>query len=137
MGRLENRVALVTGASRGIGRAIALRFAQEGARVCLSDIDDHGATIATEEMRAEGLQISPAKLDVTNRVEVEAVVREVMDRHGRLDILVNNAGITRDNLVFKMTDEDWKSVMEVHLTGAFLCTRTAQKHMVAGGTAGS
>ena len=133
MGRLENKVALVTGASRGIGRTTVRRFAQEGARVCLSDVDGDGAATAAEELSEEGFQVFPAKLDVTDGAEVEAVVEEIVGRCGRLDVLVNNAGISRDALVFKMTDEDWRSVVEVHLTGAFLCSRAAQKHMVEEG----
>lgn len=130
MSRLENKVALVTGASRGIGWATARHFAQEGARVCLSDVDGDGAATAVEELSEEGFRVFPAQLDVTDGNEVEAVVEEIVGRYGRLDVLVNNAGISRDALVFKMTDEDWRSVVEVHLTGAFLCSRAAQKHMV-------
>ncbi len=134
MGRLEDKAALVTGASRGIGRAIARRFAQEGARVCLSDVDGDGAKAAAEELSEEGFRVFPARLDVTDPSEVETVVEEeVVGRCGRLDILVNKAGVTRDALVFKMSDEDWSSVLEVHLTGAFLCSRAAQKHMVENG----
>jgi 3-oxoacyl-[acyl-carrier protein] reductase len=134
LGRLEEKVVLVTGASRGIGRATAQRFVQEGARVCLSDMDGDGAKTAAEELDKEGFRVFPARLDVTEPTEVEAVVEEeVVGRCGRLDILVNNAGVTRDALVFKMSDEDWSSVLDVHLTGAFLCSRAAQKHMVQNG----
>lgn len=130
MGRLDGRVALVTGAGRGIGLATARRMAQEGARVCVADIAGDAAEEAAGALRDEGLEAFGARLDVTDREEVEAAFGETVERYGRLDVLVNNAGITRDNLIFKMTDEDWRSVVDVHLTGAFLCSRAAQGYMV-------
>ncbi len=130
MGRLEGRVAMVTGAARGIGRATAERFAREGARVCLTDVSPDGASIAAKELVDGGMDAIAARVDVTSRTEVESAMDRVMDRYGRLDILVNNAGVTRDNLIYKMVDDEWRTVLNVHLTGAFLCTRAAQKHMV-------
>lgn len=130
MGRLEGKVALVTGASRGIGRATARRFAAEGARVCLADLETEGAASAAAEFVDEGMDAFAVELDVTSRSEVEAVVGKVVERYGRLDILVNNAGVTRDDLIYKMKDEDWGAVLNVHLNGAFLCSRAAQKYMV-------
>lgn len=130
MGRLEGRVAVVTGAARGIGRATAERFAREGARVCLTDVDLEEASIAAKEMVDGGMDAFANRVDVTSRTDVENAVGRVVDRYGRLDILVNNAGVTRDNLVYKMTDDEWRTVLNVHLTGAFLCSRAAQKHMV-------
>jgi 3-oxoacyl-[acyl-carrier protein] reductase len=133
MGRLEGKVALVTGASRGIGLATARRLAEEGARVCLADVNVQDATAAAKRLTGEGMDAFSAEMDVTDREQVEAAVEGAASRYGRLDVLVNNAGVTRDNLLFKMTDEEWRTVMDVHLTGAFYCSRAAQKHMVEGG----
>jgi 3-oxoacyl-[acyl-carrier protein] reductase len=130
MGRLDGRVAMVTGASRGIGEATARRFAREGALVCLTDVQVEGALSTARQLVNEGMDTFATKVDVTSRTDVERAVGEIMNRYGRLDILVNNAGVTRDNLLFKMTDEDWRTVLNVHLGGAFLCTRAVQKHMV-------
>ncbi|GGK30686.1 3-oxoacyl-ACP reductase [Caldalkalibacillus thermarum] len=128
--RLTNRVALVTGASRGIGKAIAARFAREGAKVCLVDINEELVQAAGQELENEGLTVMALRCDVTDRSQVENTVDSIVSMWGRLDILVNNAGIIRDNLLFKMTDEDWEQVMDVHLKGAFYCSRAAQKYMV-------
>jgi 3-oxoacyl-[acyl-carrier protein] reductase len=130
MGRLEGQVALITGAGRGIGRATAERFAREGARVCLTDMDGEVVSQAARQLVDEGADVFAAKVDVTSRTEVEDAVRKTVDRYGRLDILVNNAGITRDNLIFRMTDDEWRSVLNVHLVGGFFCARAAQKYMV-------
>jgi len=128
--RLKDRVAFITGAGRGIGKAIARRFAQEGAKVCLTDIDEAGVHASAEELEKEGLTVFATRVDVADRGQVEAAIEETVNRYGRLDILVNNAGVIRDNLLFKMTDEDWETVMNVHLKGAFYCSRAAQKYMV-------
>ncbi|WP_188647417.1 3-oxoacyl-ACP reductase FabG [Marinithermofilum abyssi] len=130
MARLKGRVALVTGASRGIGKGIAQRFAQEGAKICLADVSEDPLRAAEKELKEQELEVIAIKTDVTDRNQVENTVNEIVQKWGRLDILVNNAGIIRDNLLFKMTDDDWNHVLNVHLTGSFLCSRAVQKHMV-------
>jgi 3-oxoacyl-[acyl-carrier protein] reductase len=130
MGRLEGRVAFVTGAGRGIGAATALRMAEEGARVALADVDTEGCQqVATEidRLGSEGLVV---RCDVSDAEMVQSAVDQAANHFGRFDILVNNAGVLRDNLLFKMSESDWDTVMNVHLKGAFLCSRAAQKHMV-------
>src|SRR5215467_4934165 len=131
MGKLDGRVAFVTGAGRGIGAATALRLAEEGAQVILADIDLEGC----EQVAAEIAQVTSSHAlavacNVADHDAVEAAVAQGIDHFGRLDILVNNAGVLRDSLLFKMSDDDWDTVMGVHLKGAFLCSRAAQKHMV-------
>ena len=128
MQRYAGRVAVVTGGARGIGAATAARLADEGAAVAVLDLDE-GQASAT----ASGLQ-GPGSIgvgcDVTDPDSVDAAVQRVAGELGAPHVLVNNAGITRDNLLFKMSPDDWDSVMAVHLRGAFLVTRAAQKHMV-------
>ncbi len=130
MTRLTGRVSLVTGASRGIGRAIARALAAEGAHVVLAARDAARLEEAVGEIRAEQGSAEPVVLDVSDRRGVEAVVARVVARHGRLDHLVNNAGITRDNLVVRMKDEEWQQVLATNLTGAFLCAQAVLKPML-------
>ena len=130
MGRLDGRVALVTGAARGIGAATALRLAQEGARVALADLDAEGVERTAAEIAGSGAETLGLACDVAEAAAVQRTVEQTAVRFGQLDILVNNAGIIRDNLLFKMSDDDWDRVLGVHLRGAFLCARAAQAVMV-------
>ena len=123
--RFKDRVALVTGGGRGIGAAAAQLFAQEGAKVAVSDLDEGPAEEVARPIK--GLAIA---CDVTSRDDVEAMVARTVKELGGLDILVACAGITRDNLLFKMTDDDWDAVIDTHLKGTFLAARASQKHMV-------
>lgn len=131
MGRLDGRVALVTGAGRGIGAATALRFAEDGARVALADLDQEGAAQVAERIGASGSEAFALPCDVADPTAAQAAVDETVHRFGRLDVLVNNAGVVRDNLLFKMSDEDFDAVVAVHVRGTFLCARAAQTYMVA------
>jgi 3-oxoacyl-[acyl-carrier protein] reductase len=123
--RFKDRVVLVTGGGRGIGAATARLFAAEGAKVAVSDLDDAPAREVADPIG--GLAVA---CDVSVRAEVEAMVELTVKELGRLDVLVTCAGIIRDNLLFKMTDEDWDLVIDTHLKGTFLCARAAQRHMV-------
>jgi 3-oxoacyl-[acyl-carrier protein] reductase len=123
--RFSERVALVTGGGRGIGAATAARLAAEGARVVVSDMDVGPAEEVARPFG--GLAIG---CDVTNREQVDAMFARALAELGRLDVLVCCAGIIRDNLLFKMSDEDWDLVIDTHLKGTFLCARAAQKAMV-------
>lgn len=131
MGRLDGRVALVTGAARGIGAATARRLAADGARVALIDLDATGCEQVAREINASGAETFVQTCDVSDSPAVQETVDRVLERFGQVDILVNNAGIIRDNLLFKMADDDWERVINVHLRGAFLFARATQKSMVA------
>ncbi len=134
MGRFDGRVVIVTGAARGIGYGIARRFASDGARVAVVDLDESAAKKAAAALPgADNPKTSHVGIgcDVSDTDSVQTAVDRVVAELGGVHILVNNAGITRDNLLFKMTDEDWDQVIAVHLRGAFLMTRAAQKHFVA------
>jgi 3-oxoacyl-[acyl-carrier protein] reductase len=130
MGRLDGRVAFITGAGRGIGAATALRMAEEGARVALADVDTEGCEQVAAELDRLGTEGLVVACNVADSTMVQDAVDKTASHFGRLDILVNNAGVTRDNLLFKMSEEEWDTVMGVHLKGAFLCSRAAQAYMV-------
>ena len=125
MADLDGRVALVTGGARGIGAATARRLHTQGARVAVLDLDETGAVSTAAEVGGLGVTC-----DVTDGAAVESAVERVVAELGGLDIVVNNAGITRDNLLFKMSESDWDTVMAVHLRGAFNISKAAQRHMV-------
>ncbi len=129
MGRYDGRVALVTGSARGIGFGIATRFAEEGASVAVVDLDESAASEAAGRLPGEAQHVGIG-CDVSDAASAEAAVSRTVETLGGLHVLVNNAGITRDNLLFKMTDDDWDLVLGVHLRGPFLMTRAAQKVFV-------
>jgi 3-oxoacyl-[acyl-carrier protein] reductase len=129
--RFAGRVALVTGGAQGIGSAIAERFAEGGAKVAICDLDADAVQRNAERIAAaHGVEASGYRCDVSDRAQVEAMVAAITAAWGSVDILVNNAGVTRDNLIHKMSDDDWDSVIDIHLKGTFLCARAVQKGMV-------
>jgi len=132
MGRYDGRVAIVTGAARGIGAGTAKRFAEEGASVAVLDLDEAQAEASASELGGSAKAIGVG-CNVADGASVEAAVGRVLEELGGLHVLVNNAGITRDNLLFKMTLDDWDSVIAVHLRGHFLMSQAAQKHMIDAG----
>ncbi|SFF65751.1 3-oxoacyl-[acyl-carrier protein] reductase [Actinacidiphila alni] len=130
MSTTEQRVAIVTGAARGIGAATAVRLAAEGRAVAVLDLDENACKDTVETITAAGGRAIAVGADVSDEAQVEAAVAKVVQELGAPTILVNNAGVLRDNLLFKMSVSDWDTVLGVHLRGAFLMTRAVQKHMV-------
>jgi len=129
-GALEGRVSLVTGASRGIGRAIARRLAAQQATVYLGARDAARLAEVVGEIAAAGGKATAVSLDVSDRASVQAAVEGIVKAQGRLDHLVNNAGVTRDNLLLRMKPEEWDAVIATNLTGAFHCTQAALRPML-------
>lgn len=127
--KLAQEVAIVTGAARGIGRAIAEALAKEGARVVLTDVLPEVHATA-EEMRQAGYEVMALTGDVASFTEAEQLVEKTVEHFGQVDILVNNAGITRDNLLLRMTPEDWEKVININLTGTFNLTKAAIRPMI-------
>jgi len=125
----KGKVALVTGASRGIGRSIALLLASNGARIVAVDVNEEGTTALVEEIKALGGEAVGVQGNVTQAADAENMVDKAVEVFGRVDILINNAGITRDGLLLRMKEEEWDAVLNVNLKGAFLCTRAVAKVM--------
>lgn len=129
--RLDDKVAIVTGSGRGIGRAIVLRLAESGAHVVVADVNVTTAEQVAGEVRAMGRQVLPVQVDVSSSAGADGMVRKTLDRFGKVDILVNNAGIGgRTAAIQEVTDQDWDSVMDVNLKGAFLCCRAVISPMI-------
>ncbi|MGA5546556.1 3-oxoacyl-ACP reductase FabG [Streptomyces pseudogriseolus] len=133
MSTTEQRVAVVTGAARGIGAATAVRLAAEGRAVAVLDLDEAACKETVEKITSAGGKAIAVGCDVSDETQVEAAVARVAEELGAPTILVNNAGVLRDNLLFKMSVSDWDTVMNVHLRGAFLMSRACQKYMVDAG----
>lgn len=133
MSTTEQRVAVVTGAARGIGAATAVRLAAEGRAVAVIDLDEAACADTVERITAAGGTAMAVGCDVTDEARVEAAVARIAAELGPPTVLVNNAGVLRDNLLFKMSATDWDTVMNVHLRGAFLMAKACQKHMVDAG----
>ncbi|MCP2164226.1 3-oxoacyl-ACP reductase FabG [Goodfellowiella coeruleoviolacea] len=130
MSQSLNRVAVVTGAARGIGAATARRLARDGFAVAVLDLDEQSASGTAEAIVADGGTALAVAADVSDEQQVNAAVDTVAERLGPPVVLVNNAGVTRDNLLFKMSSDDWDTVLNVHLRGAFLASRAVQKYQV-------
>lgn len=128
--KLDGKVAIITGAARGIGKAIALTLASEGANPVIVDIDLEEAKKVADEISSLSQNSIALKVDVSNFSEVEEMVAKVVEKYGHIDILVNNAGITRDALLIKMKEEEWDRVIDINLKGTFNCTQAVSKIMI-------
>jgi len=128
--RLKDKVALVTGSSRGVGRAVVLGFAKEGAKVVVNySSNEAAANEVVKAAQAMGTEAIAVKADVAKKSEVESLVSAAVEEFARLDVLVNNAGFTRPALLLKMTEEQWDAVVDIHMKGTFLCSQAAALHM--------
>ena len=134
MVRLKDKVAVITGSGRGLGREAAILFTQEGARVVVCDINEQAAVNATKAISDAGGTATSVRVDVTDRDSVKAMIDRATERFGRIDILVNNAGITADAMLVKMTDDQWDRVINVNLKGVFNCTRAVAPIMIQQGS---
>jgi len=129
----QRRVAIVTGSARGIGAAIARRLSSDGLAVAIFDVEEAACKRMADSIRAEGGEAFPVCADVTDEAAVEESVARAADQLGAPTVLINNAGITRDNLLFRMSTDDWDAVMDVHLRGSFLMSRATQRFMTESG----
>lgn len=129
MRRFENQVVIVTGSGRGLGKAFVERFAQEGAKVVVTDINEESCQAVRDELVAAGGEAIAIACDVTNRAQVADLVKTTIDTYGQIDVLVNNAGITRDASFLKMTDDQFDAVINTNMKSMFICTQEVIKHM--------
>jgi len=127
---LKEKVAIVTGGGKGIGKAIVQELAFRGCRIAIPDIDIESAESVAGEIEQSGGEAEALKTDVSNSTEVEEMIGKVIEKYGRIDILVNNAGITRDNLLMRMSEEEWDIVLKINLKSAFLCTKHVIRPMM-------
>ena len=128
--RLKDKIALVTGSGRGLGKAIALLLAKEGAKVVVNSLHQSTSDSTVSEIKAAGGEAVAIVRDVGVTTEAQALVQETIDRFGCLDILVNNAGMHLDNFIQNMTEEQWDRVIDVNLKGTFICLQAAARHMI-------
>ena len=128
--RLKDKVALITGGARGIGQAIAMTFAREGADIVVADVNLEVAQKTASDIEALGRKALALEMDVTNYEKVEDGVNKILDKFGKVDILVNNAGITKDNLLIRMSQAEWDAVINVNLKGTFNCIKAVSRPMV-------
>ena len=129
--RLSGKVALITGSARGIGRAVAERFSAEGAVIVVNDVgSDEGARETLAVLEAAGGRGTVQMFDVSDGAQVDGAVKGILEAHGRIDVLVNNAGITRDNLLLRMSEEEFDAVLRVNLKGTYLLTKAVTRHMM-------
>lgn len=130
MARVQDKIAIVTGAAKGLGAAIALRLAEEGAKLMLGDIDADGLKTSAANVKAAGADVETLVGDVTEEAPAAALIQGALDRFGQLDILVNNVGGSRNSKIWEMPVEDWDHTVRLNLRGTFLCTRAAVPHMM-------
>lgn len=130
MMELKNKIAIVTGSAQGIGKTIAVSLASEGANLALCDKDFEGLKKTAAEIESQNVTCVPFSVNVTNAKEVEDMISKVLDKFSRIDILVNNAGITKDNLMLRMTEEEWDLVLAVNLKGTYNFIKAVTKQMV-------
>ena len=126
---VKDRVTVITGASRGIGRSIALAFAAAGAKIVAADVTLEGCQKLVDELAAQGVEGMAVECNVTSKEDAERLVDAAVEKFGRIDVFINNAGITRDGMLMRMKDEDWDAVLNINLRGAFICTRAVAKVM--------
>jgi 3-oxoacyl-[acyl-carrier protein] reductase len=127
---LKDKVSIITGGARGIGKAIALKFAEEGSSIAICDVNAEVIEGSKKDIEKTGRTVLAEKVDVTNLEDVQKFIQKTLDKFGKIDILINNAGITRDGLLVRMSDADWDAVLNVNLKGTFNCTKAASKAMM-------